>query len=172
MITPKIDLSPVPAAWESIRTIVSMRAENRPVIIAGGAMRDHLLGIPVNDLDVFILEITHEKAAEIFNADIYCSPYDGKMHSQHQHETIGHIDVDLVFTVYKTSKEVLDDFDLGICKAAWDGANFIIHDDFVRDVSRGIVSVSGAEFGNHRERLIQKLTPYGFEFQRPRNRLP
>jgi hypothetical protein len=156
MTTPKIDLSPIPAAWENIRTIVSVRAENGPAIIAGGAIRDHLLGISVNDLDVFILGITHEKAAEIFNADIYCSPYDGKMHAQHQHETIGHTDV---FTEYQTPREVLDDFDLGICKAAWEGTTFIIHDDFVRDVLRGIISVSGAEFGDHRERLVQKLTP-------------
>ncbi len=139
-----------------------MRAEGRNVIIAGGAIRDHLLGISFNDLDVFILGISPEKAKELFDADV--STYEGLLKAEHRHETICYTDVDLVFSSYPTPQTVLDRFDLGICKAAWDGSNFIIHEDFVTDASRGIITPCGRIFAEHGNRIIKKLKPYGFRF--------
>ena len=45
----------IPHEWEHVRWRIA-RMFNKPAILAGGSVRDHLLGIPINDLDVFILD--------------------------------------------------------------------------------------------------------------------
>src|SRR5215203_3789058 len=48
-------LSVIPPEWERVRQDM-VNIFGKPAILAGGSVRDHLLGIPINDLDVFILD--------------------------------------------------------------------------------------------------------------------
>ena len=47
-------LKPIPPEWESSRRKVASQA-GRHAIIAGGAIRDHILGLPIKDIDIFVL---------------------------------------------------------------------------------------------------------------------
>jgi tRNA nucleotidyltransferase/poly(A) polymerase len=62
-------LKPIPPEWEDLRRKVASKA-GRYAIIAGGAIRDHILGLPVKDIDIFVLGMSAESAREIFGADI------------------------------------------------------------------------------------------------------
>ena len=62
-------LKPIPPEWENLRRKVASQA-GRHAIIAGGAIRDHILGLPVKDIDIFVLGMRAQAAKQIFGADI------------------------------------------------------------------------------------------------------
>jgi hypothetical protein len=136
-------LKPIPPEWENLRRKVASEA-GRHAIIAGGAIRDHTLGLPVKDIDIFVLGMRAQAAKQIFGADII--EYAGVEEAKHQYRTRDGLAVDLIFSRYDNVHEVLEHFDLGICRVAWDGWDYVVTDDFEFD---------------HRYHMI------GFEFSAP-----
>jgi hypothetical protein len=87
----------IPPEWENLRREVASQA-GRHAFIAGGAIRDHLLGLPVKDIDIFVLGMSAQSAKEIFGADI--TEYAGVDQAKHQYRTRDGLAVDLVFSRY------------------------------------------------------------------------
>lgn len=158
--------SPIPESWEHWRRRVSSKA-GRHAIIAGGAIRDHLLGLPIKDLDIFVLGMTAQAAKEIFDADIV--EYAGVEEARHQIQTVSSasdrqaLTVDLVFSRFDNVEELLDTFDLGICRIAWDGNTLLGTEDFYRDLTRRTVTQFRPSPTGHADRVMAKLAPIGFE---------
>ena len=123
-------LKPIPPEWESLRRKVASEAE-RHAIIAGGAIRDHILGLPVKDIDIFVFGMRAQAAKQIFGADII--EYAGVEEAKHQYRTRDGLTVGLIFSRYDNVHEVLEHFDLGICRVAWDGWDYVVTDDFEFD---------------------------------------
>jgi hypothetical protein len=151
-----------PSKWEKIRNLTAQKAHPHDVVIAGGAIRDHLLGIPAKDLDLFVLDIAAEEANQRFGSVL--SNYGV---ARNVHKTINGISCDIIFLdCEKTAQEVLNRFDLGICKVAWDGQSFLISEDFLRDArDRKITELNFDFVGDHRNRIITKLAPQGFTWR-------
>jgi hypothetical protein len=130
------ELKPIPAEWEALRRKVSHQA-GRHAVIAGGAIRDHILGPPVKDIDIFFLGMDAFAAKEIFGAEIII--YAGVEEAKHQYQTENGLTVDLVFSQWGNVHSVLSHFDLGICRVAWDG-DYIVTDDFETDRQNGTIT--------------------------------
>jgi hypothetical protein len=153
-------VTPIPPEWENLRRQVASQA-GRHAFIAGGAIRDHLLGLPVKDIDIFVLGMSAQSAKEIFGADIM--EYAGVAEAKHQYRTVDGLAVDLVFSQYDNVVDVLEHFDLGICRIGWDGWAYIITDDF--DFDRGSLKITTfyPSPSGHRDRVLAKLRPIGFQ---------
>jgi hypothetical protein len=149
---------PIPQEWEDLRRKVSRKA-GRHAVIAGGAIRDHILGLTIKDIDIFILGMTVHAAKEIFNAEII--EYAGVEEAKHQYQTEDGLTVDLVFSQYNNVREVLEHFDLGICRAAWDG-DYILTDHFLADLWDKKITTFFASPSGHRDRVLKRLEPIGF----------
>jgi hypothetical protein len=95
-------ITAIPQEWEDLRRKVSSQA-GRHAIIAGGAIRDHILGLPIKDLDIFVFGMSAQAARETFGADII--EYAGVEEAKHQYQTQGGLAVDLVFSQYQNVQE-------------------------------------------------------------------
>ena len=153
---------PIPDQWEVLRRSVSSKA-GRHAIIAGGAIRDHLLGLPVKDVDIFISGMPAQAAKQIFNADVV--EYAGVEEAKHQYVTTKGLTVDLVFSRFDNVPEVLAHFDLGICRIAWDGNTLLGTEDFHRDLTMKTVTTFYPSSSGHSDRVMAKLAPLGFKLK-------
>ena len=151
---------PIPREWENLRRKVASEA-GRHAIIAGGAIRDHILGLPVKDIDIFVLGMSAESAKEIFGADII--EYAGVEEAKHQYRSQNGLTVDLVFSKYNNVQEVLEHFDLGICRVAWDGWDYVLTDDLEFDRHNLKLTTFYPSPSGHRDRVLAKLRPIGFQ---------
>ena len=133
-----------------MRRKISHKA-GRHAVIAGGAIRDLILGLPVKDIDIFVLGMTAQAAREIFNAQIV--EYAGVEEAKHQYRTNGGLTGDLVFSQYDNVRDVLAHFDLGVCRVAWDG-DFIVTDDFEADRQAGKITTFYPSPAGHRDRVL------------------
>jgi hypothetical protein len=153
-------LKPIPPEWENLRRKVASQA-GRHAIIGGGAIRDHILGLPVKDIDVFVLGMSAESARQIFGADII--EYAGVEEAKHQYRTQDGLMADLVFSRYDNVGEVLEHFDLGICRVGWDGWDYVVTDDFEFDRRNAKITTFYPSTSGHRDRVLAKLRPIGFQ---------
>jgi len=151
---------PIPPEWEILRRKVASQA-GRHTIIAGGAIRDHILGLPVRDIDIFVLGMSAQSAKQIFGADII--DYAGVEEAIHQCRTEDGLAADLVFSRYDNVQEVLEHFDLGICRVGWDGWDYVFTDDFEFDRRNAKITTFYPSTSGHRDRVLAKLRPIGFE---------
>src|SRR5437899_726457 len=151
---------PIPPEWENLRRKVASQA-GRHAIIAGGAIRDHILGLPVKDIDIFVLGMDAQSAKQIFGADII--EYAGVEEAKHHYRTRDGLAVDLVFSRYDNVQEVLEHFDLGICRVGWDGWDYVITDDFEFDRRNAKITTFYPSTSGHRDRVLAKLRPIGFQ---------
>ena len=145
-------LKPIPLEWETLRRKVASQA-GRHAIIAGGAIRDHILGLPVKDIDIFVLGMRAQAAKQIFGADII--EYAGVEEAKHQYRTPDGLKVDLIFSRYDNVQEVLEYFDLGICRVAWDGWDYVVTDDFEFDRRNTLVGRQAPEHGRRTVNSVQ-----------------
>jgi hypothetical protein len=153
-------VTPIPPEWEDLRREVANQA-GRHAFIAGGAIRDHLLGLPVKDLDIFVLGMSAKAAKEIFGAEMI--EYAGVAEAKHTYRTVDGLVVDLVFSRFDNAHEVLDHFDLGICRVGWDGWDYIVTDDFEFDCRNKKITTFYPSRSGHRDRVLAKLRTIGFE---------
>lgn len=173
-------------------TVVSnlerIQEEFPSAIIAGGAVRDLILGSPIKDIDIFIdreyPELTKLLANWVRNpqtADTYWKQV-LKDNGWNAHLKTGSLstndkEIDLVLTLYNPnyegnrifgdgispynnhsskiarmdiifcSKTALDYFDrcfdFGICKALYDGQQYVLDSDFLDDVKQGTITLTG-----------------------------
>jgi hypothetical protein len=117
----------------------------------------------VKDVDVFVLGMSAQAAKEIFSADIV--EYAGVEEAKHQYQTSDGLTVDLIFSRFDNVQEVLDHFDLGICRIAWDGNTVLGTEDFYRDLTTKTVTVFIPSTSGHADRVIAKLRPLGFKLK-------
>ncbi len=59
-------------------------------------------------------------------------------------------------------REVLEHFDLGICRIAWDGWDYVIPEEFERDWGQKKITTFFPSPSGHRDRVLAKLKPVGF----------
>jgi hypothetical protein len=156
--------TPIPEQWEHLRHSVSRRA-GRSAVIAGGAIRDHILGVPVKDLDIFVMGLSDDAAREIFGAiRMYVGYVDNSAGARTQYVSESGIAVDLVFLHLDHPKQVLDRFDLGICRVCWDGTTILATEDFHRDLTERTISQFYPSPSGHADRVMAKLGPLGFRW--------
>jgi len=174
-----IMLKPLPHPWESMLERITDKLIDCRAVIAGGAIRDLLLGVEsrVKDLDIFVLgagESTIQNLSETFG-EPPCRRYDYDSGESYANGpvwrwpelrlTYGAPLVDLVaMGGISGVVELLDGFDITLVQVAHDGVRYTIHDNFVKAAERRTIRVidnSWPENARARaERMAQKFSGF------------
>ena len=159
-----ISFQPVPEAWK-LPSLAFPRG-----IIAGGAVRDFLLGVPPRDLDLFVPDSPEvgEAIAQLGAAPVL---KDGKYKANYNRawayifeQPGGLPPLNIVLMRGELDpKTLIDDFDFGICQAAWSAQQgFRITDAFFADAAAKTFTYRGKP--NHLERSLRRYEKF---VQRP-----
>ena len=152
----QLALRSLPHSWGSILERVTEKLTDCRAVIAGGAIRDLLLGAEavVKDLDIFVLG-PGDKALQNLIESFGEPP--GRRGVDDSPETYADgpvwrwpelrltYDAPLIDLVamggVSSVAQLLDNFDIGLVQAAHDGARYVIHDNFVEGIDRRIIRV-------------------------------
>ena len=151
-----IVLRPSPHAWGSMLERITHKLTDCRAVIAGGAIRDLLLGAEssVKDFDIFVLrpgENTLQNLTEVFGKppcwrhvdDLRGTYADGPV--WRWPELRLSYDAPLIDLVamgeISDVGQLLDKFDIGLVQAAHDGVRYVIHDNFARGIDRQTIRV-------------------------------
>lgn len=119
-------------------------------VIAGGCLRDWIIGASINDVDIFVPGLTAEEAEGI---DEYAMGFRVTNVIEHQikYQIIKH-------RFQNGIEEVLDHFDIGICKIAYPGY-YLLHEHFIEDYQHKILTVHLRNWRHepHLEKLREKF---------------
>jgi len=131
-------------------------------IIAGGAVRDLCHGVHVNDIDIYIkhdailADKTYSAYDEEFWDEIFPmshrDDYIECMNGDESYEGLNHIDVvweiqsnDVLYNVILVDTDpkayVMNYFDIGLCKAYFDGKRFHLSADFITDSKNATLTI-------------------------------
>lgn len=149
----------------------------RDAVIAGGAVRDVLLGRPVKDIDVWYSDDSHVDWVEVSR----CFPtwkrllHDDAAAYISGGEVQAVIDLDSfsggkpvqLIRTWQSGRSVLDRFDIGLCQVGYDGRVFHTA-DFLRDVERETITILRspkggnvtAHMSNHLDRVQAKYPTF------------
>jgi hypothetical protein len=151
-----IKLKPLPYSWRSVLERIRDKIFDSSAVIAGGAIRDLLLGAEdrVKDLDIFVLwpgESTIQNLTKTFG-EPPCRRYvddspetyaDGPVWRWPELRlTYDAPSVDLVaMGGISGVVQLLDGFDITLVQVAHDGVRYTIHDNFAKAAERRTISV-------------------------------
>jgi hypothetical protein len=151
-----IILKTLPNRWASVLERITAKLLDCRAVIAGGAIRDLLLGAEsrVKDLDIFVLkpgESTIQNLTETFG-EAPCQRYVAEVPETGADEPVWRwpelrltYDAPLVDLVAMSGVadvvQLLDGFDITLVQAAHDGVRYTIHDNFVRAIEARTIHV-------------------------------
>ena len=167
----EIMLKTLPDHWGSVLERITAKLIDCRAAIAGGAIRDLLLGAEsrVKDLDIFVLgpgESTIQNLTDTFG-EPPCRRY---VHDSPETYADGPVwrwpelrltyDAPLVDLVAMGGVsgvvELLDGFDIGLVQVAHDGVRYTIHNNFVKAIERRIIrAIDGSWPDNARARVAR-----------------
>lgn len=135
------------------------KCSKNPVIIAGGYLRDTILGKPIKDIDVF--STTHIGSIDFISHYTKiepCKRYEGSNILdvyQHKVTRINYIQVN-------TLDGFLNNFDIGLCRIYYNiSADFLrTSQDFEQDVRNKTITLLKPSHGDHLERVCAKYPDY------------
>lgn len=156
--------------WNDVLQRISNATDGAPAVIAGGCIRDYMLGLPPKDIDVFVEgEVNHLMGnnPEGFELDRLMparEEYRGNLNNilfiqdyKYRDTAINIINIDAM--VYG----VLDNFDSNINKGMYDGMNLEISADMGKDLENREVTIvrQGHNSMQRAQRLVQKVHAAG-----------
>jgi hypothetical protein len=159
---PYIPLKQLPHSWRSVLERINNQIIDCRAVIAGGAIRDLLLGAEnsVKDLDIFVLG-AGQNTIKNLTASFGEPPIKIPTHTEFRWPELrlGN-DAPLVdlAVMGRTSNvvQLLNRFDIGSVQVAHDGTQYRIHDNFVEDVKhRKIRVIKDSMPDNARERAAR-----------------
>jgi hypothetical protein len=138
-----------PREWLDTLDLIR-KAGGTDAVIAGGAVRDFLLGRPVKDIDVFlrsrgelederIVKAAYPNAGQLSEFDraeygIQMPELSSVWTNSDPDPFFGSEPVQLIFQNSDvTFTSLFQSFDYGLCRVGFDGSNVILTDDFVKD---------------------------------------
>lgn len=134
-----------PELWNAV--LDAVKTVYPQAIIAGGAVRDYLLGFEPKDVDVFVVgefaPIEHEAFTQLQVPDNRRSEYEGVRYVQFvdDYEAFGHqIQIVVLLDRQVALENLVETFDLGITRCWYDGQ---VHTsrEFVRDYLHDTITI-------------------------------
>jgi Poly A polymerase head domain len=123
----------------------ALRQNSTPVHIAGGAVRDTILGRQIRDIDIFLGDAHGDDAAALLRSTFgYVKTGEWKRYEMFSDPMVARVakfekadeTIPLCLIGLKeelTPRENVERFDFGLCMAWWDGKNITTTDQFKRD---------------------------------------
>ncbi len=151
----------IPPEWAETLSQIAPLASEDPCYIAGGALRDLIIGRVPKDIDIFVgrnwqqANLDYLGEVELVKAG---APADQDRGSWSEaDDTIERIyevrrPSGLLYQIIERADnpapmEMLDQFDFGICRIAWEPVyGWVIHNDFLRDFSALTFTVHGTRY--------------------------
>lgn len=117
-------------------------------IIAGGCLRDTILGKPMKDVDIFV-----EGLIQAEDANAYMNGY--------KVENLTYGGFDYQICKHRFGSDFMSTFDLGICKVSYDPVEgYVFSQDFVQDIAKRTITVLRTDMPNHEEHLARVVAKY------------
>jgi hypothetical protein len=174
-----ITLKALPDSWGSVLERITDKLIDCRAVIAGGAIRDLLLGAEtrVKDLDIFVLgpgESTIQNLSGTFG-EPPCRRYVDESPETYADGPVWRwpelrltYDAPLIDLVamggFSDVIQLLDKFDIGLVQAAHDGSRYVIHDNFARGIDRRTIQVINASWPDNARtraaRMAQKFPEF------------
>lgn len=172
---PSMKLPPLPIYFRERIFLVSgaLEVPTSNVFIAGGALRDLVLGRDYRDIDIFVFGGFAESLGKLSllednleNVDDGRDPENERpskvIKSARAYLPKSKVDVIILKNPQDNIFTALDSFDIGLSKIAHSGQHYIIHDDFIKDVNNQQIRVcAGGAYGPESIRKrIEKFKGY------------
>ena len=171
----------LPTAIKNVQRMV--QEKNGPCIIAGGAIRDTVLGAHVKDVDVFISKANFKTSniqtavSGSWNLDSISSKakferaYESYMIDDMHDIRVDPLPVQIIVLKCDPEEYVTKCFDYGICKVWYDGQYTKFHNDFITDVNnklitRVITDEKMAEMYSNRQWAVARMIEHGERIKR------
>lgn len=156
----------IPKAWQDVRDQIENET-GCPVVIAGGCLRDLVLGLEPKDIDLFIVGLPAARAEAMYGATL--QNYGQVTTARHLPLEINGLACDLVFLAdpSEMAEDIIAGFDYGLCQIAYDGTVLCATKAFWTDVNHKTLTRVGGWVGPHHDRLAAKFEPLGYVFVRP-----
>lgn len=177
-----ISMKDIPTDWLDILAEIQVVCPS--AVIAGGALRDLWLGVPVKDIDIFIECGGMDEAEGLFQklggqppekewdaglsdvteAGLYPeSMKEVILVEDYPRETKDGLPVQLIFVNWKTHR-ITARFDIGICRIATDGTTLTVDEGFDEDVMNKALNIRRCNnkwmLGASISRIIRLLKKY------------
>ncbi len=133
-----------PPEWEKI--LADLHEFLPPCIIAGGALRDHLMGGKIVDLDIFVhipeyegskfqesITRAHFKLKQLNHTDKVYDLNFGDVLNVWFGDVMGQMVQIIILANPITMQSICERCDFGICRIAYDGKSLFIHENFIHD---------------------------------------
>ena len=145
--------------------------ENPFICIAGGFIRDALLGKPIKDIDVFC-DLSDDEIELIKESGVHLDNLSNEDYGDGKKVFVASIkdflpdcpfnmDVNIIVDNYAILDDVFNDFDIGLCKVAVYDNQIYYTNDFWNDANNKVLSVYKKPTGNHLKRLQVKYDDFG-----------
>lgn len=158
------------------RLILAVRKVREEAVVAGGFMRDIRNGRPVKDVDIFVRPLNHNEYAEftglinVTHPDPEPRTLDGdeyfewepwvKRTTEYQSDdgwpAVNLIEIDIPRGLPFT-ETLLNRFDFGLCRIAWDGDGVLTTVDYMHDADNQIITLRRCE---NMEQFVRSMQRY------------
>lgn len=129
-----------------------------PIHIAGGAVRDAILGRPIRDIDLFLPNVSTDAAAALLRNNFgYVKVGEWKRYEKFSDPLVARVarleraDTTIPIGLIGLAQDLdaranIARFDFGVCMAAWDGGSFFVtNDNFKRDAENETFTLCRAD---------------------------
>lgn len=130
----KLLLPPIPARWAE-----ALEADRG--YIAGGCLRDLIIGVPPKDVDIFTDEVDLRNMQRLGDVSKGVFEFEGDYQNALEVWNIGpplssstSLQVIVNYDEHLDPREAIDRFDIGLCRVAWDLKGWVVHSYFIEDL--------------------------------------
>lgn len=168
-----LTIKDIPIAWkDALGAIHQLRRE---AVIGGGALRDLDNRRPIKDIDIFVHGLVSDDIGSLHDAMVAagfaCEEYDPAEFYPigDGNDVIGYFEaaypgletpLQIIVVQYScTAATIVERFDYGICRIAFDGRTLFMHPDYVADQTANIFRLC-IDFDTHDPRLPNAIHRY------------
>jgi hypothetical protein len=140
----------IPGAWRGV--LSTLHLAGIPAVLAGGAMRDLYCGREAKDIDIFTLGLESDIPSKIIKClkgswdfksyTTFTRGYEIDFVLERTAKRKDEKCLQVIGVSAKSTLELIQEFDYGLCQIAWDGARIVYTQRFLTDFLNGTFTLT------------------------------